>query len=177
MSDEADIDIDLDGDEPKRGGVVPLLMVALIGLGGGGAVGAKMLGPTVAPVLAERAMHAPEKKAKKKGGGHGGGYGDAASSLHVIDNLVVNPAQSAGTRFLLTSIAVEANDADQAEEISGRDMELRDVLITVLGSKTVNELTDVTQRPAIVEEILTALEGVLGHDVIHRIFIPQFVIQ
>lgn len=156
----------------RRGGTILVALVALAGLAGGGFAGASMLGPNLAPVLAERAMK------PKAEGGKGGGHGkEAATSLHMIDNLVVNPAASGGTRFLLVSIAVDTHEADMADVVASHDVELRDALIVVLGSKTVDELTDVTLRPAITKEIFEAVEKITGHGVVARIYIPQFVIQ
>ncbi|MEQ8329963.1 MAG: flagellar basal body-associated FliL family protein [Longimicrobiales bacterium] len=176
MADELDIidDLDLEGEERGRSGVVMLALVAIIGLAGGGFLGTSTLGPKLAPILAERAANP-----KPKDDGHGGGKhgGEAPSALHVIDNLVVNPARSGGTRFLLVSIAVEATEAHYTAQLAARDVELRDALIMVLGAKSVDELTDVSLRPDVNKEVMAALERVMGHGVIHRIYIPQFVIQ
>jgi flagellar FliL protein len=160
-------------DEPKRGGILPLLAVLIITVGGGGWVGAKTVGPKLGPALAERALEAP----KKKGGGHGGGAAEGEGSLHVVDNLVLNPASSGGSRFLLTSIALQAASPEDATELSARDLEIRDAFIMVLGTKTVEELTDIRNRAQISQELMVAIEAVMGHGVVRRILIPQFVIQ
>ena len=118
----------------KRASILPLLVVGLIGLGGGSALGGKALGATVGEQLARRQM-APG--GRSGGGGHGG---EEIPPLHVIDNLVVNPARSAGTRFLLTSVAIEISP-DDAVLLQARDAELRHALIMVLGTKTVEELS------------------------------------
>lgn len=162
----------LEDQEPKKPGKVVPILVAVICLAAGGAVGAKALGPTVGTVLAERAASGGG------GGGHGGGHGGGEeSTLHVVDNLVVNPAESGGGRFLLTSIALQTHSPDDAAMLATRDVELRDAMLLVLGSKTVEELSDITLRPAIAEELVQAAERVVGPHVVARLFIPQFVIQ
>lgn len=166
-----DVYEDLEGGS-KRGGIIPMLAVLVITLGGGGAVGMKAVGPKVGPVLAERALEAP----KKKSGGHGGGA-EGESALHVVDNLVLNPASSGGSRFLLTSIALQAGTSEEAAELEARDLEIRDAFIMVLGAKTVEELTDIRNRAWISQELMVAIESVMGPGVVHRILIPQFVIQ
>lgn len=155
----------------RRGGILPLLAVLLLTLGGGGVAGAKVLGPKVGPVLAERSLEAPKKKKK---GGHGAGE---ESTLHVVDNLVLNPASSGGSRFLLTSIALETESVEDVAELAARDVEIRDAFIRVLGTKTVDELTDMTQRTQIISELMDSVETLVGPGMVHRIFIPQFVIQ
>ena len=176
--DDLPIDEDLEdvaaspsGKSSRMAGVI----VALVGLAGGGAVGMTTLAPSVGPIMAERASS--ESAGGSHGGDHGGGESEGPSALHLIDNLVVNPASSGGTRFLLTSIAVEVHDPSQTEIVSDRDVELRASLIMVLGAKSVEQLTDISARPGIVAEIERALTQIVGPGVIRKIFIPQFVIQ
>ena len=154
-------------EEPRKKSVIFPILVVLICLATGGAVGAKGLGSTVGSVLADRAANG--------GGGHGG-EGEPAA-LHVVDNLVVNPAGSGGGRFLLTSIALEAVSPEERAVLAARDVELRDAMILVLGSKTVMELHDISRRSSIAGELLEAVERVVGDHVVSRLFIPQFVIQ
>lgn len=159
-----------------RGGKIVLLIVTLLGLGAGGVVGSTTLGDSLGPILAERAQAATSAEG---GGGHGeeGGEGGGAASMHLVDNLVVNPARSQGTRFLLTSIAIQVHDPSMVDVVAERDVEIRDALIIVLGAKTVEELTDITLRRQIAQELHDAIVEVVGPDLIRTIFIPQFVIQ
>lgn len=150
---------------PKMG---RLALVAVVGLLAGGSIGALYLGPIAAPLLP-----APgEKSAASEGGEEG-----AAVPVHVIDNLVVNPAGSGGTRILLTTVAVELGSAEDAAALANLDVELRSALIVVLGTRSVDELTDVSQRDAIAREVFAAIEKVVGEDKVKRILIPQFVVQ
>lgn len=160
---------EFDGKPRKKGKIIPIL-IAVVCLAAGSAVGAMGLGNTVGTVLADRAANADDGGS----GGHGGGE---ASSLHVVDNLVVNPAASGGGRFLLTSIALETVTPEGAELLAARDIELRDVMIMVLGSKTVAELTDIRSRASLATELLAVVEKIVGDHVVSRLFIPQFVIQ
>lgn len=169
MSEELELTEEEVTEEPRKPSKLLPIFVALICLATGGAVGAKGLGPTVGTVLADRA-------ANGGGGGGHGGEGEAAA-LHVVDNLVVNPAASNGGRFLLTSIALEAVSPGETPLLEARDVELRDAMILVLGSKTVEELTDIGQRHIIADELLDAVEAIVGNHVVSRLFIPQFVIQ
>ncbi len=146
-----------------------LLLAFLLGgacLAAGGAVGATTLGGAVAPLLADRAEVQEEESTAP-----------APTALHLIDNLVVNPARSRGTRFLLVSVAVQVRQPATTDMVSERDVELRAALLLVLGARSVDELTDIEQRASIVDEVRATIVDVLGPDVVHDIFIPQFVIQ
>jgi flagellar FliL protein len=155
----------------KPGKMLPLVF-ALVAAGGGGALGTTFLGPAVAPALAARAENGG-------GGGHGGGgHGSGpVETFHLLDNLVVNPAESEGTRYLLVSIAIEPNDQNMVETLASLDVSFRHKLLTILGSKTVEELSDIGHRSALVDELKGALESLVGKGTIHRIYLPQYVIQ
>ncbi len=155
----------------KRVTLVALIIVGVIGLGGGGAMGGRILGPVVGEKLAQREIAGP---AESNGGGHGA---EPVSSVHIVDNLVANPAGSEGTRFLLASVAVQLSSPDYVDLIVTRDFEFRSALLLILGSKTVDELTDITTRLEIKDEILAGFEAIVGPEIIHQIFLPQWVIQ
>lgn len=157
----------------KKGGFVPLIAALVLSLGGGGAIGLTAVGPKVGEKLAARATAEPNV-----GAAHGGGHGDGESApLHVVDNLVVNPAGSGGSRFLLTSIALETVSPAAAESLMERDLEIRDAFLMVLGAKTVEQLSDISLRPVLSRELLASVQELVGTGIVTRILIPQFVIQ
>ena len=58
-----------------------------------------------------------------------------------------------------------------------RDLELRDAILRVLGTKTVQELTDVTLRDSLKHELTAVLTKELPPKTVHQVYLPQFVIQ
>ncbi|MBL8961399.1 MAG: flagellar basal body-associated FliL family protein [Gemmatimonadetes bacterium] len=115
------------------------------------------------------------------GGEHKEGEAPAGGNLHLIDNLVMNPAGSGGTRFLMLSTAIEFKDAAMVEAFKARDAEVRDLVLRVMGAKSVEQLTDMPTRELIRKEIGDSLAMLLPKasrkKAITRIFFPQFVIQ
>ncbi len=156
----------------------PMALVGIIlaGLAVGGVVGMFVLGPTMSP-KAESQATAAGAHAEKKEGEHGKEGSDAAKTLHVVDNLVLNPANSGGTRFLMVNATFELKDAAADEKLKAHDPEVRDVLLYVLGTKTVEELADVTKRESLKQEILAALKKQFPDAGVSRVYFPQFVIQ
>lgn len=158
-----------------KGGILLPVVLALMGSGLGGGMGAVMLGPPVGKWLVER-----EGGAGREGGrgGHGGGHGGAAAPiLHVLENLVVNPAGSEGTRYLLISVALQPTDPKLVPQLAALDIPFRHSLLAYLGSKTVAELADIAGREVIVAEISALLEEIAGPGIISRIYLPQYVLQ
>lgn len=167
------------GEAPAARRPVPrTVMFVALGVVGAG-LGAWLGGPLIAPMLAGVLAGGGEPEAAgESGGGHGGGGGggEAEAATLPIDDLVVNPAGSGGTRFLVAALALEASPEAQ-EALGLREAEARDLLLTVLASRTVEELSDVSFREEIRAEIAGALNHMLGFEGVHRVFFPQFVIQ
>lgn len=186
------------GKKPGPKGVV--LIGALVGgLVAGAAAGLFAVGPMVAKssgyVVTASAEHGEGEEGEGDAeGGEGEGDHDApagehkegeaaagATALHVIDNLVLNPAGSGGTRFLMLSAAVEFSDAKLVDQFKARDAEVRDVVLRVMGSKSVDELTEMSMREPLRQEVSDSLSAMLPKKqrkkAIARVFFPQFVIQ
>jgi flagellar FliL protein len=180
---------------PAAGGMkkfLPIIVAVVTGLAVGGASGAFFVGPAMAKgitptgaasaAVAAAAEDAEDGEAAADGehaepGADGEGGAASAKSVHVLDNVVLNPAASGGTRFLLLSVAFELKNAAVLEEMKSRDAELRDVVLVTLGSKTVEQLSDMSSREPLKAELRAAAEKSFKKGGIKRIYFPQFVIQ
>jgi len=165
---------------------MPVLMgMVAVGAVVGSAVGVAFLGPMVAaksgktlPVAAAHDSAGGEgDHAAPAEGGEGGEGAVAEAAVHLLDNLVLNPAGSNGSRFLLLSVAIEANAAATVEIFKSRDAELRDIVLTALGTKTVDELTDMTRRDAFKADLTKSIDEHFGKKAVKRLYFPQFVVQ
>ena len=177
-----------------------MILAIVAGLALGGGVGAFAVGPALASGIAPSASVAVHAKHHANGAdadsdgdatatGDEEGDGDApaeekkggkeapASSVYTIDNLVLNPAGSGGTRFLLLSIAFEMKDAAALDAIKTRDAELRDAVLVTLGAKSVEELSDMVSRDSLKVELRKATAKALRTKSVKRVYFPQFVIQ
>jgi flagellar protein FliL len=166
---------------PKGKSSLKLMLILIASLAVGGSVGFLAIGPVVGSKMAAPAgdagEHGSEGKDKKaKGGGHGGGA-EAESPLYNIENLVVNPAGTQGTRFLVVSIAIQITDGGDAAVLKERDPEVRDVLLHLLSSKSIDQLSNLVSRDSLKADIRLAVEGVIGEGTVAKVFVPQFVLQ
>jgi flagellar FliL protein len=114
------------------------------------------------------------KPAETSEGGHGEG---AAQSLFVVKDLIVNPAGTNGTRFLLTTVGFEVSGPEAHKELEAREVQVRDVLNTVLTSKGLDELVDVQQREALRTEIAEKINALLKHGSLSSVYFSKFIIQ
>jgi flagellar FliL protein len=151
-----------------------LALALVLGLGAGGASGTFVVGPALANVVVPGA-----KQSKKADGEHAKPSDEKAApkQVYTLDNLVLNPAESGGTRFLLLSIAFETADAALLEDLKTHDAELRDAVLVTLGSKTVEQLADMRARDGFKTELSSAALKLFKKKGALRVYFPQFVIQ
>jgi flagellar protein FliL len=173
--------------QPTPAGPQPLVLwaVVLATLLVGGAVGLFAAGPAAARLLGVEA-HGPaageagagvgSERGRSKRGGPERESGEALPS-YTIENLIVNPHGTRGTRFLMISLTLEADSPETAGALLARDAEVRDLLLRTLGSKAVEELAEVAAREALRAELLETTQALLRTGQIVRLHIPQYVIQ
>jgi flagellar FliL protein len=162
--------------KPKSS-MLPVAIVAVLTVVLGGGVGAYVVGPMVAGGPSAEAVEGEDDEhAEEEGSGHGGGDG-GGSSIYSIENLVVNPAGTQGTRFLIVSLALSPGNSEALAKLVAHDAEIRDTLLQVLAAKTIQELSDLSQRESVKEEMRLAAESVIRPSKITKVFLPQFVLQ
>jgi flagellar FliL protein len=183
---EAEGDAEPAAKEAAKGpkGIILIAALAgglLLGVAGGlfalGPMLAKKSGYAIAPRAAGDSTAAEEEAGGSDHKGGEGKEGGAVSTVFVIDNVILNPAGSGGTRFLMLAAAVDAKDATVVEQMKQRDAETRDVLLRVMGSKTVEQLSDMHLRESIKKELSDSLGALFKKGAIRRIYFPQYVIQ
>ena len=170
--------LDARPDAPK-GKSFALIGVVALGLAVGIGAGWYVVGPKLAKHPAAQAPAvAGEKNAGDMAAGEKGDKGEPAPKMmQVVDNLVLNPAGTGGTRFLMVNATFEVRDAATLELMRVRDAEVRDILLTSLQRKTVEELADPASREQLKVELLHALTPLFPAGALKRVFFPQFVIQ
>jgi flagellar protein FliL len=187
--------------ETKKRSLPPFLLplvLALVGTGAGGFLGAKVVGPRltagfsdvitaddVALHGAKKPVHAAdstddeasaEGETAKGGGEHAGEA--TAPPIYTISDLVLNPAGSGGTRFLMLSVAFDMKDSAGVEALKQRDAEIKDAVLALVGSKTVDQLAEVSAREPLKVEIRDLVGRLTKKPkAIKRVSFPQFVIQ
>lgn len=153
---------------PAKSRLVPIIAL-VVGVAAGGVAGFVGLGMLTAPPTIEAADSKPARREH--------GKGDEKPSLYVLENLVVNPAGTKGQRFLIVTVALEGNTAQEAEDLKHSDPQLRDAFLRILGNKTVDELSDLRLREPLKLELRRGAAAVIGKRDLRAIYLPQFVLQ
>jgi flagellar FliL protein len=164
---------------PRTGLIVAL---ALVGATLGGGVGTFVLAPKIvgaapAPAAADSAEHAPDEEGEDAEHGGNAEGEHAAGKIFKVENLIVNPAGSEGTRFLMTTVAFETGSEEADEKLRAREIEIRDRVIAILEAKTLATLTQAHARDSLKEELARSIAPVVGPKARIRVYLPQYVIQ
>lgn len=174
----------------------PFLLIGVVaGAAVAGALGGSLvLGPQLSKRVTAAPASAPAKEpehkpaaadakkdshGKPEKAGHGkekSGHGKEKRAVYKIENLIVNPAGSAGSRFLMTSVSIECEDEATETALRERDDEVRDRVIAVLERRTLDSLTRPGAREELKGELAAALEPLAEGATLH-VYLPQFVIQ
>ena len=160
-----------------------LAAVIVIALAAGSLLGILVIAPRV--VAARNARPAVAAKtedggAAKEGEGkqdEGKKGAEEKSAVYSIDNIVVNPAGSAGTRFLMASVAFELPNEKAVAALREKEVQIRDAVITTLESQTLEMLSAPGSREGIKRQLAIAVRPLVpGHQPV-RVYLPQFVLQ
>jgi flagellar protein FliL len=172
MESAAELPLQTDPSAESTPSKLPKILAIVIGVGIGAAAGVYVAGPAaIKRFIPDPKVVAAKAAAEKKAAP------EAPRVLHVVDNLVLNPANSGGTRFLMVSATFEVKDAAAAEQLKERDAEIRDALLALFGKKTVEQLTDVNEREAVKAEVMSSVAPLFAPGTVKKVFFPQFVIQ
>jgi|WetSurMetagenome_2_1015567.scaffolds.fasta_scaffold180119_2 flagellar protein FliL len=119
------------------------------------------------------AAESKEGEAKKEGK-----EGESEESLiFVVKDLIVNPAGTNGTRFLLTTIGIEVESPEAMKELEKKEVMVRDAFTNILTAKSLPELTDASRRENIRTEISDKVGAMLRSGKPKNIYFSKFIIQ
>ncbi|RKY65864.1 MAG: hypothetical protein DRQ02_09670 [Candidatus Latescibacterota bacterium] len=122
----------------------------------------------VAPMVQTRQTEAKQSVASESQG---------IGEIYVIKDIITNPAKTAGTRFVNVTLGLELERGAGTEEIEKRVPQIRDVLLDIFCSKTVEQLSGVENREALRQEILTQVNGLLSDAKVIGVYFIDFVLQ
>jgi flagellar FliL protein len=103
--------------------------------------------------------------------------GSRVGMITAIEDIVVNPLGSGGTRYLCTTVAFESIDPQVSDEVTEREAQIRDIMIEILGGRTVEDLASLEDRETIREEIKVAVNDLLSSGEVIGVYFSNFVLQ
>ena len=186
-----------EGGEPKKSNLaliivaVVLVLVLIIG----GVVAFFMLSShdehaDANATTTEHAAEGHDKEAKAEEGhgeegGHEGGdkeHKKGADSVEVgpmfpLTVFIVNLMSDTGGKYLKTTVSLELSDPKLTHEVESKKDRIRDYILGILSSKTVEEISTAKGKDDLKSEITEKINGNLKDGEVRNVYFTDFVIQ
>lgn len=117
-------------------------------------------------------------KNKEEKGKEGAEGEEVVESLIVpLETLIVNLSGSNGRRYLKAKINLEAKDGEMKKTIEAKSVQIKDRLISILSSKTLEDIEGLEGQENLRKEIKDAVDVVLKAEGVLQVYFTEFVVQ
>ncbi|QOY55562.1 flagellar basal body-associated protein FliL [Candidatus Sulfurimonas marisnigri] len=97
--------------------------------------------------------------------------------LYPLDTFTVNLKSDAGRRYLKATISLELNGNELSIELDNKSPVIRDRIIRILTSKTLEEISSKKGKQKVSEQIMDTLNSMIVDGNVQGIYFTDFVIQ
>ncbi|GAX87584.1 flagellar FliL protein [Lebetimonas natsushimae] len=97
--------------------------------------------------------------------------------IYPLDQFIVNLVSNNADRYLKCKISFELDSPDLQQEIDKKLPAIRDIIINILSSKTVEEIQTAKGKEKLKEEIRRKVNEILTTGEIKHVYFTEFVIQ
>ena len=148
--------------------------VALLAIGGGAMF---FLGGSKAE---SKGAHGEAKVEAKAEGGHGEakpGEAAAATGVYPLEPFIVNIYDGQEIRYLKLKVEFELANAQVKPELDAKVAPLRDAILILLTTKTMQEIQDLQGKNQLREQILGAVGKIIPAGKVTKVYFTDFVVQ
>ena len=139
----------------------------------------------------KKAAHGEAKVEAKAEGGHGeakaegghaeGGHGEgktaAAGTIYPLEPFIVNIYDGQEIRYLKLKVEFEMANSEVKGDLDAKVAPLRDAILILLTTKTMQEIQDLQGKNTLREQILAASNRVLSPGKVTKVYFTDFVVQ
>lgn len=176
------------GEKKKSGNMllIIIIIVLVLLLVIGGIVAMLMLGNHDAEPAAENgtkkeASAHPDQEAPAQEhsseGGHLSGGGTEVGLMFPLESFTVNLLSESGRRYLKVEMNLEIEGEELSPELEEKKPIFRDIIIRLLSSKSLEEISTVKGKEKIKEEIVSEINTRLKDGKVLNVYFTDFVVQ
>ncbi len=112
------------------------------------------------------------------GDAHGAAGGAAgATTIFPLEPFIVNIYDGQDLRYLKVKVELDMANPGVKPELEGRLAPIRDAILVVLTTKTLQEVQDVQGKNQLRDEILTAISKIVAQGKVTKVYFTDFVVQ
>jgi len=159
--------------------IVVLFLIIIIG----GIVAFLLMGDDEEP-MQNNSNQRQERSAPKQNSSNGSSakYNDSRQLsdigiLYPLDTFTVNLKSDAGRRYLKVTMSLELEGEELSLELDAKSPVLRDRIIRILTSKTLEEISSKKGKQKVSQQIMDTLNAMISDGTIKGIYFTEFVIQ
>ena len=97
--------------------------------------------------------------------------------LYPLDSFTVNLKSDAGRRYLKVTMSLELNGEELSMELDNKSPVIRDRIIRILTSKTLEEISSKKGKLKVSNQIMDTLNSMIADGQVKGIYFTEFVIQ
>lgn len=156
-------------ESPKKRSLIKLIGIGAVSLGlvgGGGYFGYKK--------FVAKKQEAAEASASAKANAK---VANQIGPLFKMDTFIVNLSGDSGSRYLKATMQLELSDVAVTDELMGRNPQVRDLILTLLSSKSFADISSTAGKFALREEMVSRLNEVLASGEVRQVYFTEFVVQ
>ncbi len=102
---------------------------------------------------------------------------DRSGATLPLETFIANLADDGGKRYLKTTMQVEFLGETVPSGVDARLPQIRDLLLTLLTSKTFDQIRTPEGKQELREEIIARLNQVLDRDAVKAVYFTEFIVQ
>ena len=177
-------DASTEGKKSKNLLIIVIIVILLLIVIGGGVIAYLLLNDDEKEAQAAQQQAAPPPQEKAATTKTKSSSDDLVSrklseigTLYPLDTFTINLKSDAGRRYLKATISLELNGPELSVELDAKKAVLRDRIIRILTSKTLEEISSIKGKQKVSDQIVDVLNSMLADGSIKSIYFTEFVIQ
>lgn len=166
--------------KPKNMLMIIIIVVLIFIIAIGGLVAVLLMGDDEEPM--RKSPQVQEKSKSKKRASSSNSFDDSRQlsdigMLYPMDTFTINLKSDAGRRFLKVALSLELEGEELSLELDAKTPVLRDRIIRILTSKTLEEISSKKGKAKVSNQIIDTLNAMIADGDIRAIYFTEFVIQ
>ena len=119
----------------------------------------------------------PEKIAKTASLNEGERINQDIGEIYIIEDIVVNPRETRGMRFVNVSIGLDCNNGKTLKAVGKQDIRIRDYLISLFSNCLVEELDDEADKDTLRKKIRSDINRLINNDGVQAVYFTNFILN
>ncbi len=159
--------------------IVVLILIIIIG----GAVAFLLMNDDEEDIKQDKEVVKTEKKVTKRRSSSSSSPIDDSrplseiGTLYPLETFTVNLKSDSGRRYLKVSMSLEIDGEELSMELDAKSAVLRDRIIRILTSKTLEEISSKKGKAKVTQQIIDSLNSMMVDGNIKGLYFTEFVIQ